>query len=70
MEEAISILRHSETVLVKKIKGMKDGKPKYAASDKVTELREAIKALEDYAKHKQTIPEGWHNEWPAMPVGH
>ena len=70
MKEAISILRHSETVLVKKIKGMKDGKPKYAASEKVTELREAIKALQDYEKHIQKVPVGWHNAWPDMPVGH
>ena len=48
MQEAISILRHSETVLVKKIKGMKDGIPKYTAADKFNELREAIKALKDY----------------------
>ena len=70
MKEAISILRHSETVLVKKIKGMKDGKPKYAASEKVTELREAIKALQDYEKHIQKVPDGWYNAWPDMPVGH
>ena len=70
MQEAIDILRHSETVLVKKIKGMKDGKPKYAASDKLNELREAIKALQEYEKHMQKVPDGWHNVWPAMPVGH
>ncbi len=70
MQEAIDILRHSETVLVKKIKGMKDGKPKYAASDKLNELREAIKALQEYEKHMQQVPDGWHNAWPAMPVGH
>jgi hypothetical protein len=70
MQEAISILRHSETVLVKKIKAMKDGKPKYAASEKVQELRDAIKALQDYEKHLQKAPIGWHNAWPDMPVGH
>lgn len=70
MQEAISILRHSESVLVKKIKAMKDGKPKYAASDKVNELREAIKALQAYEKHMATVPDGWHNAWPDMPVGH
>lgn len=67
MQEAISILRHSESVLVKKIKGMKDGKPKYAASDKVVELRDAIRVLQDYEKSQQT---GWYNPWPDMPVGH
>ena len=48
MQEAIDILRHSETVLVKKIKGMKDGKPKYAASAKLNEIREAISILKRY----------------------
>ena len=70
MQEAIDILRHSETVLVKKIKGMKDGKPKYAASDKLNELRDAIKALQEYEKHMQKAPDGWSNPWPTMPVGH
>ena len=67
MQEAISILRHSEAVLVKKIKAMKDGKPKYAASHKVVELRDAIRVLQEYEKAQQT---GWYNAWPDMPVGH
>ena len=45
MTEAITILKHAETVLMKKIRGMKDGKPKYAANEKLNELREAIKIL-------------------------
>jgi hypothetical protein len=45
MEEAIKILRHAEDVLMKKIKGLKDGKPKYAASEKLRELRSAITVL-------------------------
>ena len=48
MTEAITILKHAETVLMKKIKGLKDGKPKYAASEKLRELREAIKILKQY----------------------
>ena len=56
MEEAIKILRHAEEVLMKKIKSMKDGKPKYAASEKLRELRDAIVVLkqanmdEEFAK--------------------
>jgi hypothetical protein len=68
MQEAIDILRHSETVLVKKIKAMKDGKPKYAASAKLNELRDAISVLKDYEKQMQKVPAGWHNEWPMMPA--
>jgi hypothetical protein len=70
MDYVLDILRHSEAVLAKKIKGLKDGKPKWAANEQMTELREAIKALNDYAKHKETVPDGWHNAWPDMPVGH
>ena len=45
MDEAIKILRHAEDVTMKKIKGMKDGKPKYAANEKIRELRYAIDTL-------------------------
>jgi hypothetical protein len=45
MDEAIKILRHAEDVLMKKIKGLKDGKPKWLASEKLRELRNAITVL-------------------------
>lgn len=45
MQEPISILEHSEVVLMKKIKAMKDGKPKYSASEKLREIRQAIQIL-------------------------
>ena len=45
MDEAIKILRHAEDVVMKKIRSMKDGKPKYAANEKLRELRDAIKIL-------------------------
>ena len=67
MEEAIKVLRHAESVLVKKIKAMKDGKPKYAASGKLEELRDGIKAIQAAGK---AVRNGWANEWPTMPVGH
>jgi hypothetical protein len=54
MEEAIKVLEHSEVVLMKKIKVMKDGKPKYAASERLNELRHAIAVLRA------------HNEMGAM----
>lgn len=53
MEEAIKILKHAEAVLMKKIKGLKDGKPKYAASEKLRELRNAIQLL----KHESMLDE-------------
>jgi len=48
MEYVLDILRHSEAVLAKKIKGLKDGKPKWAANEQMTELREGIRILESY----------------------
>ena len=45
MTEAIKILKHAESVLMKKIRSMQDGKPKYAASAKLSEIRDAIKIL-------------------------
>lgn len=48
MQEAIKILQHSEVVLMKKIKGLQDGKPKWAASAKLAEIRNAIAVLKQY----------------------
>jgi len=56
MEEPIKILKHAEVVLMKKIRTLKDGKPKYAASEKLREIRYAIAVLkqvtldEEFAK--------------------
>ena len=46
MESVLKILKHSESVLAKKIKGLKDGKPKWAAAEQMNELRQAIRILE------------------------
>jgi len=48
MDYVLEILKHSESVLAKKIKGLKDGKPKWAANEQMTELREGIRILESY----------------------
>jgi uncharacterized caspase-like protein len=48
MEYAISKLKHAEVVLMKKIKGLQDGKPKWAAAKQLDELRSAIVLLERY----------------------
>jgi hypothetical protein len=48
MDYAISKLKHDEVVLMKKIKSLQDGKPKWAASKQLDELRMAIKLLERY----------------------
>ena len=41
----MEILGHAEVVLMKKIKAMKDGKPKYAASERLNEIRHAMAIL-------------------------
>lgn len=48
MEYAIKKLKQDEVVLMKKIKGLQDGKPKWAASAQLDEIRSAIKLLERY----------------------
>ena len=62
MDEAIKILRHAEDVTMKKIKSMKDGKPKYAASEKLRELRDAIKILKQVNMDEE-IDEQEENEY-------
>ena len=54
MEYVLDILRHSEAVLAKKIRGLKDGKPKWAAAQQMVELRIAIKLVES---HSTYVPE-------------
>ena len=48
MEYAIEKLKQDEVVLMKKIKSLKDGKPKWAASEQLNQIRSAIKLLERY----------------------
>lgn len=55
MEYAIEVLRHAESVLVKKLKGMKDGKPKYAAGDKINQLRDAISLISEYENELEEL---------------
>ena len=48
MDYAIMKLKQDEIVLMKKIKSLQDGKPKWAASEQLDEIRSAIKLLERY----------------------
>ena len=48
MDYAIMKLKQDEVVLMKKIKSLQDGKPKWAASEQLDEIRSAIKLLERY----------------------
>ena len=48
MDYAIHKLKQDEIVLMKKIKSLQDGKPKWAASKQLDEIRSAISLLERY----------------------
>jgi len=48
MEYAIEKLKHDEVVLMKKVRSMKDGKPKWVASEQLNQISTAIKLLERY----------------------
>jgi hypothetical protein len=50
MEYAIKKLKQDEIVLMKKIKSLQDGKPKWAASKQLDEIRLGIKLLERYSE--------------------
>ena len=48
MDYAIDKLKQDEIVLMKKIKALKDGKPKWAANEQLSQISSAIKLLERY----------------------
>ena len=48
MEYPIMKLKQDELVLMKKIKGLQDGKPKWKASEELGQIRSAIALLERY----------------------
>ena len=57
MEHVIEILGHAEVVLMKKIKAMKDGKPKYAASERLNEIRHAMAILKAHDELDEMMAE-------------
>lgn len=54
MEEAIKVLQKSESVLMKRIRAMKDGSPKWAASSRLGEIRSALKLIKHYESVGET----------------
>ena len=57
MEHVLEILGHAEVVLMKKIKAMKDGKPKYAASERLNEIRHAMAILKAHGELDEMFEE-------------
>lgn len=54
MEYPIEVLEKSESVLMQRIRRMKDGEPKWAASERLRGVREAIKIIKNI---KVELPE-------------
>jgi hypothetical protein len=48
LEHALEVLQHAESVLMKRIREMRDGKPKDFAKDKLYQIREAIGLIKEY----------------------
>jgi len=57
MEHVLEILGHAEVVLMKKIRAMKDGKPKYAASERLNEIRSAMHILKAHDELDEMMAE-------------
>jgi hypothetical protein len=48
MQEAIVVLEKAEAVLMKRIRAMRDGSPKWSASARLNEIRSALKMIKQY----------------------
>jgi hypothetical protein len=62
MNEAIEVLEKAEAVLMKRIREMRDGKPKYATNERLSELRNALKLIKANSKIEDTeeVPEFYY----------
>ena len=50
MSKAIEVLEHAEVVLMKKLRGLQDGKPKWACADELMDVKHAISLLKQFDK--------------------
>jgi hypothetical protein len=50
MNEAIEVLEKAEAVLMKRIRAMRDGSPKWSAAGRLNEIRSALKLIKDAEK--------------------
>ncbi len=55
MNEAIVVLEKAEAVLMKRIRAMKDGSPKWSASNRLNELRAALKMIKQYEREAEAF---------------
>ena len=68
MDYAIKKLKQDEIVLMKKIKGLQDGKPKWAAAKQLDEIRAAITLLDKYnnitAEDMDNLIDDYYTQYP------
>jgi hypothetical protein len=55
MNEAIVVLEKAEAVLMKRIRAMRDGSPKWAAAKRLNEIRAALKVLKHLERDVQEL---------------
>ena len=55
MNEAIVVLDKAEAGLMKRIRAMRDGSPKWAASKRLNEIRAALKVLKHVERDVQEL---------------
>jgi hypothetical protein len=55
MQEAIIVLEKAEAVLMKRIRAMKDGSPKWSASSRLNEIRAALKFIKALDKEAEAF---------------
>lgn len=55
MQEAVVVLEKAEAVLMKRIRAMRDGSPKWSASARLNEIRSALKLIKSYELESDAI---------------
>jgi len=57
LEYPLEVLQHAESVLMKRIREMRDGKPKDVAKDKLYQIRDAIGLVKEYGVVSEQVEE-------------
>ena len=57
LEHALEVLQHAESVLMKRIREMRDGKPKDVAKDKLYQIRDTIALVKEYGIVSERVDE-------------
>jgi hypothetical protein len=55
MQEAVVVLEKAEAVLMKRIRAMRDGSPKWSASARLNEIRSALKLIKSYEMESDAL---------------